>query len=503
MRLLLILTLFVAAAFRLPALDRVPPGLYCDEASTGVDAWMLLETGRDQYGEPLPLFARSFGDFNEATYRYLVIPCIAALGRTEAAVRLPAALVGILSVGLLFLVACQLGASRREALLATFLLAASPWHVQFSRVGDRAVLLPAATLAGLYFFLRARRRPSMLLASGAAFAIALHTYSPARAFVPLFVLGALLVWARDLRPNRAAAAGAAVFVVVAALLLLRWLSPEGMARASYEFRFGPWEVLRNYVGYFDPRFLFLEGDPLLRQNPKGVALLHGFEILAAPWGLWRVVRGGGPRAMFTGWWLLLVPVPAALTAEPHATRAIMGAPLFAMLSAAGLAGLLALASARRARLVATAAVVVVLAASAIYYAHVYFVRYPIDSYTEWQTGMGEAFRFAAASDAEQIFVSDLVFLPHIFVLFYGDVEPETYQARPIRDLRQGDWQYTDVAIGRWRISALETMPPRGRNLLILLPRQSQFAINRFGCELRHVVRAPDGAALLGVLETPP
>ena len=232
--------------------------------------------------------------------------------------------------------------------------------------------------------------------------------------------------------------------------------------------------------------------------------MHLFEIVTVPWGLVLVLRARDARSALAAAWLLLVPFPAALTAEPHATRAILGAPLFALLSAAGIEGFLGLAARRGRRLGAAAGVVTaaVLLASGAYYARVYFVRYPQDSIADWQAGMGEAFRYAAASDAEYIFVSDLIFLPHIFVLFYGDVAPETYQAAPIETLRQGEWQYTDVRIGRWVITAVEKMPPRGGNLLILLPRQSQYMGRRYGCTLRHLVTAQNGAPLLGVLETP-
>ena len=113
---ILVAVLAAAAALRLPGLDRVPPALFCDEASAGYDAWCLLETGRDQYGTLLPLYARSFGDHDEALMRYLTVPFVAALGLTEIAVRLPAALAGILSVLLAFLLGrADLAAMRQGA----------------------------------------------------------------------------------------------------------------------------------------------------------------------------------------------------------------------------------------------------------------------------------------------------------------------------------------------------------------------------------------------------
>ena len=91
--------LLIAALLRLPALDRVPPGLFLDEASRGYDAYALLRTGADQYGVRWPLFAEGLDDYTPTLYTVLVIPSVALLGLTEVAVRLPAALVGIATVG--------------------------------------------------------------------------------------------------------------------------------------------------------------------------------------------------------------------------------------------------------------------------------------------------------------------------------------------------------------------------------------------------------------------
>src|SRR5687767_5088948 len=87
--------LVLAAVFRLPYLDRVPNGLFLDEASRGYDAYALLKTGADQFGVRWPLFAEGLDDFTPTLYTVLVIPAVAALGLTETAVRLPAALAGI------------------------------------------------------------------------------------------------------------------------------------------------------------------------------------------------------------------------------------------------------------------------------------------------------------------------------------------------------------------------------------------------------------------------
>ena len=73
-RVFLIGILLVAALLRIPYLSSYPVGFHADEASMGYDAYSLLKTGRDQYGEFLPLHTRSFGDYDEALYRYFAVP---------------------------------------------------------------------------------------------------------------------------------------------------------------------------------------------------------------------------------------------------------------------------------------------------------------------------------------------------------------------------------------------------------------------------------------------
>ena len=88
-----LLAVLAAAAFaRCVDLGRNPPGLFVDEAFKGYDAYSILKTGRDLWGERLPLFFRSWGDYNSGLYRYLTVPWVAALGLTEAAVRATGAL---------------------------------------------------------------------------------------------------------------------------------------------------------------------------------------------------------------------------------------------------------------------------------------------------------------------------------------------------------------------------------------------------------------------------
>jgi len=53
-----------------------PPCLNADEAANGYDAYSILKTGKDQYGNFLPLRFESFGDYKLPLLTYIAIPFI-------------------------------------------------------------------------------------------------------------------------------------------------------------------------------------------------------------------------------------------------------------------------------------------------------------------------------------------------------------------------------------------------------------------------------------------
>src|SRR3990170_2242804 len=78
------------------------PALNADEAALGYNAYSLIQTGRDEHGNPWPIHFQSFNDWKPGLYVYLAIPFIKLLGLTELAVRLPGALLGVGTVAVLY-----------------------------------------------------------------------------------------------------------------------------------------------------------------------------------------------------------------------------------------------------------------------------------------------------------------------------------------------------------------------------------------------------------------
>jgi 4-amino-4-deoxy-L-arabinose transferase-like glycosyltransferase len=484
--------LIVAATARLWGLAQLPPGLFVDEAFTGYDAFSLLQTGQDLRGDRLPIYFVSWGgDAVEGLYRYLVLPFMALLGPVALAVRLPAALAGLATVALTFLLGRRL-LGDGPALLAAGLLAVSPWHLVLSRVAFRAILLPAGATATVLLAVGAagigaagiarRPRPSPQLwpAVAAVGALTLYTYAVAKLFVPCLLL--LLVWVgwRNWGAHlRWAGASLALAAVIAAPaihetargrgqvrfqrisvfatpqiqsaaedLRRRYPASSGIERvASSPTLTVVWTITVNYLSHFRPGFLVGEGDQNLRHSPPGVGQLLHVEMLLLAAGALVALRRRSPGDRILLGWVLLGPLADSLTADgvPNALRSIAALPAPQLLAAVGAAGLWTLASRpARGRWLRTAMAVSLAGWGAVEsgrYLHRYFTGYAAASAPYWNAGYPEgvlALQREAPPDARL-----LVALPdrgdviryrlnpyvHSLILFYAQLPPRLFQER--------------------------------------------------------------------------
>ncbi|MGQ9492827.1 MAG: ArnT family glycosyltransferase [Anaerolineae bacterium] len=212
--LLLLAVTALAALLRLYALQRLPPGLYHDEAYNGLDALDVLQGVR-------PIFFEA-NNGREPLFIYLVALSVSFLGRSPLAIRLVAALLGVLTVPAAYLMAREL-LGQREALFTALVTAIAFWHLNLSRVGFRAVSLPLLAAVCLWLFACGlhRRRWYYFVLCGFFLGLSFYTYLAARFLLIFFLLLiAYLIWRRQtIEPSRLLLLGAIVFVTALPLLL--------------------------------------------------------------------------------------------------------------------------------------------------------------------------------------------------------------------------------------------------------------------------------------------
>src|SRR4030042_2664212 len=172
-------------------LERVPPSLYTDEANQGYNAYSLLLTGKDEHVVFLPASLRSFGDWKPPLPKYIMIPFIALTYLNEKAVRWPSAALGVGSIILVFCLIRTLFSGYKDktkiALLSSFYLTISPWHILQSRAAMLVIISLFLLLLGIYFFIRSRIDPRLLVFSTMSFILCIYAYYGMRIIVPLVV----------------------------------------------------------------------------------------------------------------------------------------------------------------------------------------------------------------------------------------------------------------------------------------------------------------------------
>lgn len=467
----------VAALFRLPGLEYMPPPLNQDEASRGYDAWCLLETGADRHGARWPFFLESFGpgDYTAALTTYLTIPFVAWLGPTATAMRLPDALLGVATVLLLYLW-LRRQVNETVALLAAGVLAVDPWHIALCRTAHESGFTPFFLVLALLALHRAgllpaeeRLPPSEAAARqgrhcswwgfAAGFALAMHTwaYPATRLFTPLFCLAILVIQARDylarwkVRETRTPILATGLGLVIGAVPLW-WTAlthPEYLAarahatlliyRSSSLFA-AAGQFLANYAAQFHPFTSFGQADEMSGASIPWVG--RHLPILAPLWliGLVRMFGGLGRsiRCRLLVAWMVLYPVPAAICGDwnPHPLRSVAGIAVFPIVAALGGHWLIDRLTGRSHVVRRVTAVLVCLAVmvNLVQMSNAYFRQFPASpsARAAYQTGLYDAMAFAARYEpaADVVLVTNQANQAYIYALLLEPIWPQALAASP-------------------------------------------------------------------------
>lgn len=179
---LLVLILAVAIFFRFYHIKSTPPGLYPDEAMNGNNAVQAWETGN---------FKVFYPENNGREGLFINIQAISVhiFGNYPWALRLVSGIMGVLTVlGLYFLAKALF--NTQVGLISSFLLAVSFWHVNFSRMGFRAIMAPLFLVWVLFFFWRGLYSTKFFhyILAGIFLGLGFHTYIAFRVAPLIFLL---------------------------------------------------------------------------------------------------------------------------------------------------------------------------------------------------------------------------------------------------------------------------------------------------------------------------
>ncbi|MGP0129513.1 MAG: glycosyltransferase family 39 protein [cyanobacterium endosymbiont of Rhopalodia musculus] len=432
-------------------LGTIPNGFFPDEASNAYNAYSIIHTLRDQYGEFLPAYFKSANDYREGLYIYAMVPFIKIFGLNVFGARITSAFIGTLTVLVLYYLTKEFF-SQRISLFSALFLAISPWHIQFSRITFRAILFPLLFCLALLFFLRSLKTSKLIPISSLLFAISIYTFYSARVFVPLFMIGLVIIYRQYLIRNKNQTILAIILFTILFIPQFTYqLSPQGMARANEVGLLKDIsQITSHYFSYFSPDYLFFKGDPIPRHTIDNMGELYLFEIVTLILGIAGLIKNQVKYKPILILWLFLYPIPAALVSPYSAVRTCVGAPLFAMISGYGIFLLLDKFNGKFKSIIAWASLVIIFASLTIFTEH-YFVDYPKLKSDAWLPTFQDVIFEADNSSADCIVISDNIESKYVYILvpFYTQMPAAEYQELEI------DVVTDKLDMRRWKVIDFE------------------------------------------------
>lgn len=497
----------VAVFLRFFQLGVNPPSLTWDEVAWGYNAYSLGKDFKDEFGRFLPIdYLESFGDFKPPLYAYLATLPVKIFGLNEFAVRFPSALFGVLTVLITyFLVKRIFGSQEKLALISSFLLAISPWHINLSRAAFEANVTTFFLVTGVWLFLAGvQEKRWYLVFSAISFVFSMYTFNTARVVAPLLVLLFAIGFQKELLQRKKQVLFAIIIGVFLVLPLARFmLTPYASLRFKEVNIFSDiavieqtnqeitndnnafWsrvihnrrvaygiEYVRHYLDNFNPRFLFINGDGNPKFSTQDVGQLYIWELPFLIAGILLLFRKKEGYWWVILLWLLLGVIPAATAREtPHALRIETILPTFQILIAYGIVRFLNAIEGFKYKNLLIACLLLFVAFNFIYYLHGYYAHYPRIYSGEWQYGYKEALNYVRSEESkyEAVYITEALGRPYIYTLFYLTYDPKQFRKEAI--IQREALGFVHVkGFGKYRFARnLKTLAIRKRVIYLDLP----------------------------------
>lgn len=370
---LIIIVIFIASFLRLLQLGNAPYGFMNDEVSYIYSGYTIAKTGGyDLAGKFLPLSIQTDSSLSPVPV-YILATWFSFIPMTPLSARLPFALLGVGAVFLTYLLIKRMFNNTSIALLSSFVLSISPWHILITRgVWDGVAALFFYLLA-IYLFIRFVNSSKLFL-SLPAFLFAFYSYHATKIFFIVLIPVLLIVYKDKLFKNKR---NAGLFIVGILSILVSfyfvtirqgvtrqevfiWSEnniSEIVKRVDYERQksTAPFilrqvysnkvtvmsqMIFEKYTGIFSPEHLFTQGD-VSRMFGYGNFIKGAFYLVEAPFLLFGFytllkLKNKSTKALII-LLLIIAPLPAVVsTGRTYFIRGIMLSPFIACLIGLGI-----------------------------------------------------------------------------------------------------------------------------------------------------------------------
>jgi 4-amino-4-deoxy-L-arabinose transferase-like glycosyltransferase len=305
-------------------LGEIPPGFHQDEVSQAYNAFSILETGKDRYGETFPILFRSFGSYQPPVYTYLTSLSIFVFGNTVFAARFTSAFFGILTVILTYFLVRQLVKSKYKenlGLLSAFIVAISPWAIHFSRRVVEGNLGLFFFLMALYLFFVSLKKIKYFLLACLCLGVATHAYYSERLISILF-LPFFLIYFRKyyLKYKKWVMYGLSLFGFTLIPHVVTILGGAFASRfdqvANASTNTPLLDFFRHFVSYFSPRYLFSDAGRGLSRVSPNLGVFYVWFFVPFLVGLYMISKMIENRFVkFIGVFIMISLIPVSLTGD--------------------------------------------------------------------------------------------------------------------------------------------------------------------------------------------
>lgn len=379
LKIILALILLLGGIVRFYKLNSLPYPLNGDEKAFGYYGWSISHFGTDEYGNKLPLYFPSIGDYKYPVYAYLTAP-LSYITNFNYISRTISSIASIILIFVVYKFSLILFRSTRISLISAALLAISPWNITFSRTASESNLMTLISFCGFYFLYRSlidtKNKTIKILFSLILFTLSYFTYSASRVFIPSMIFVILLFslfkkqkdYLKTLIP---------VFIFSITLMAVAFINPASRARAnnlsilsrpesrqewvkqsSYTLGLGepanPFitriffnkitsffrEFSQRYLSHFSPEYLFFSGDIVKLNSINNFGNFYMFEIIFFIIGICLLIQKIFKKdfaSFFILLGIILSPIAASTTLEtPSAVRQLVGLPYFIISIAIGI-----------------------------------------------------------------------------------------------------------------------------------------------------------------------
>lgn len=318
-----------------------PPCFDSDEAAFAYNAYSILQTGSDEYGNFLPLRLKSFGDYKMPLYSYLSIPFIATLGLNEIGARALNILIAVLFPIVIYITVKELFEKEAIAVISAVLISVSLGKGIMERQAHEGILACFLIAFATFFFVRFLKKETY---SSAIFFVlslllALFSYQSSRIFAAFFLIYSLVYFFIYRKTGKLRKFFISILIIGICLFAITdvvykparvqnlfltntagftmsilQMIGEGGSRIAYnKLTSGITEFVANQMTYYSPQFLAINGDSNYRFGFPGMSPMTVVEYIFIFIGIYFLFRKNERWRYLLIGLALISPITAALS----------------------------------------------------------------------------------------------------------------------------------------------------------------------------------------------